>query len=96
MIRVKVRTILDFKKIFGQERFEVSLPDGGTVTDFLEKITETWGDQLTSQLFETNGTSLRPHIMLMVNGRSIRFLDNLDTVLRNEDEVLILPPVGGG
>jgi molybdopterin synthase sulfur carrier subunit len=96
LIRVKVRTILEFTKIFGQRQFEVSLSAGSTVEDFLEELTHTWGDELATRLFEPDRSKLLPHIGLMVNGRSIRLLQNMETVLQDEDEILILPPVGGG
>jgi molybdopterin synthase sulfur carrier subunit len=87
---------LEFTKIFGQRQFEVSLADGSTVGNFLEELTNTWGDELTSRLFEPNDSKLLPHIGLMVNGRSISMLQNMETVLHDKDEILILPPVGGG
>jgi molybdopterin synthase sulfur carrier subunit len=96
MIRVKVRTILEFTKIFGQGRFEVSLAEGGNVGNLLEELTNTWGDELSTRLFEPGRSKLLPHIGLMVNGRSISLLQNMETVLHDEDEILILPPVGGG
>ena len=96
MIRVKVRTILEFTKIFGQRCFEVSLDEGSTVGDFLTELADTWGDGLANRLFEPDRSKLLPHIGLMVNGRSIRLLQNMETVLHDEDEILILPPVGGG
>jgi len=96
LIRVKVRTILDFTKIFGQRQFEVSLAGGSTVGNFLAELTNTWGDELASRLLEPDGSKLLAHIGLMVNGRSISLLQNMETVLHDEDEILILPPVGGG
>ena len=96
MIRVKVRTILEFTRIFGQRQFEVSLADGSTVGNFLEELTNTWGDELATRLFEPDRSKLLPHIGLMVNGRSISLLQNMETVLQDRDEILILPPVGGG
>ena len=96
MIRVKVRTILEFTRIFGQRQFEVSLAAGSTVGNFLEELTRTWGEELATRLFEPDGSKLLPHIGLMVNGRSISLLQSMETVLQDEDEILILPPVGGG
>lgn len=96
MIRVKVRTILEFKKIFGQGQFEISLADGSTVANFLEQITNTWGDELASRLLEPDRSKLLPYIMFTVNGRSIGLLKNMETVLQDGDEITILPPVGGG
>jgi molybdopterin synthase sulfur carrier subunit len=87
---------LEFVQIFGQRRFEVSLAEGSTVGDLLEELTNTWGDELATRLFEPDRSELLPHIGLMVNGRSISLLQNMETVLHDGDEVLILPPVGGG
>jgi molybdopterin synthase sulfur carrier subunit len=87
---------LEFTKIFGQRQFEVSIADGSTIGNFLEELTSTWGDELAIRLFEPDGSKLLSHIGLMVNGRSISMLQNMETVLQNGDEVLILPPVGGG
>jgi molybdopterin synthase sulfur carrier subunit len=96
LIQVKVRTILELKKIFGQGQFEESLADGSTVGDFLLQITKNWSDEKASRLFEPGTSKLLPHIQLMVNGRSIRILDNFETELEDGDELTILPPVGGG
>jgi molybdopterin synthase sulfur carrier subunit len=87
---------LEFTQIFGQGRFEVSLPEGSTVGKLLEELTNTWGDELATRLFEPDRSKLLPHIGLMVNGRSISLLKNMETVLHDGDQVLILPPVGGG
>jgi MoaD family protein len=96
LIRVKIRTSLDFKKIFGQGRFEVTVTEGITLRGFLNQLVNEWGDELASRLFEPDGKTVLPRIMLMVNGQNINFLNKLDTVLQDADEVLILPPVAGG
>jgi molybdopterin converting factor small subunit len=62
----------------------------------LDLLTTKWGDELALQLFEPGGRVPRSSVMLMVNGRSVQFLNQLDTVLKDGDEVTILPPVGGG
>ena len=96
MIRVKVYTILALKKILGQREFEVSLPPGSNVKDLLSWMVNKWGDQLSPHLFKRGSDSLLPHIRFMVNGRSIEFLDGIETVLQDGDEFLMLPLVTGG
>ena len=93
---IKVRTSLEFKKIFGQGRFEVPIRRPMTFGNFLDQLVDTWGDDLAAHLFEPGSRKLLPRIMLMVNGQNINFLNKLDTVLKDQDEVLILPPVAGG
>ena len=96
LITLKVRTILDFKKILGKREVEISIPEKSTLQELLLKMVGTWGDELRSRLFEPNSTSPLPHIRLMVNGQDIAFLNGMETVLEEGDEILILPPVGGG
>jgi molybdopterin synthase sulfur carrier subunit len=96
MITVKVRTILTLKTIMGTGETELSLPEETTLGQLITNLVNRWGDELASHLYEPNSKSLRPYIRLMVNGRDIAFLERMDTVLRNGDEVLILPPVSGG
>jgi sulfur-carrier protein len=96
MITVKVWTILALKAILGSGEIEVPFPEGSTLGQLIATLVDRWGDELASYLYEPNSKSLRPYIRLMVNGRDIAFLEKMETVLRNGDDVLILPPVSGG
>jgi len=64
--------------------------------EVLDEMVEVYGKELESKLFSPNDRSLFQHIRLMVNGRDIAFLNGLKTILREGDEILILPPVAGG
>lgn len=96
MLSVKVRTILTLKTVMGSGEIEFSFPEGSTLGQLIETLVNRYGDDLASQLYVPNSRNLRSYIRLMVNGRDIAFLNGMETVLRNGDEVLILPPVSGG
>ena len=96
MITLKIRTILDLKRILGKREVQISVPKESTLQGLLVAIVDTWGDELRSRLFEPNTTTPLSHIRLMVNGQDIAFLNGMETVLQDGDEILILPPVGGG
>ncbi len=96
MIIVKVRTILTLKTIMGSGEIELSFPEGGSLGQLITTVVNKYGNDLASYLYEPNSKNLRSYIRLMVNGRDIAFLEGIETVLRNGDEVLILPPVSGG
>ncbi|KPK30837.1 MAG: hypothetical protein AMK69_02225 [Nitrospira bacterium SG8_3] len=96
LITLKIRTILDLKQILGKREVDISVPEKSTLEALLVTMLETWGDELASYLFEPNTTTPLPHIRLMVNGQDIAFLNGMETVLQDGDEILILPPVGGG
>ena len=96
MIKIKVHTILGLKEAIGEREVEVSVPEGSTLQGLLIQMVKSWGKKLSSRLFEPGTGSLLPHIRLMVNGRDVAFLNNMETVLQEGDEVLIFPPVSGG
>jgi molybdopterin synthase sulfur carrier subunit len=96
LITLKVRTILDLKRILGKREVEILVPENCTLQELLVTMVDTWGEKLRSQLFEPNTTTPLSHIRLMVNGQDIAFLNRMETVLKEGDEILILPPVGGG
>ena len=50
---------------------------------------------LSEQIFGMDGET-RPYVAVMVNGRDIRHLDGLDTLVSNDSELDIFPPVAGG
>ena len=96
MINVKLRTILSFKKIIGKGEVDIPFEEGTTLEKALDIMVETYGGELETNLFDPDGRTLLQHIRLMVNGRDIAFLNGLETVLQEGDEILILPPVAGG
>jgi len=96
MIRIKIHTILELKNIIGQREVEIPMPEESTVESLLSRMVKTWGEKLSSYLFHKASTSPIPHIRIMVNGRDIGFLNGMETVLQDGDEVMILPLVAGG
>lgn len=95
MIRIEIRTILTLKRIIGQGSVELILPEGSTLRNLLTSMVKAWGSELESYLFDADG-NLYQHIRLLINGQDIAFLNKMDTVLQDEDKILILPPVVGG
>jgi molybdopterin converting factor small subunit len=96
VIRVKIHTTPVLKRIIGQREIEVSLPQGSTLETLLSWMVDTWGDKIASYLFHPAGASRHPHVRLMINGQDIGFLDGMDTVLQDGDEVIMIALVGGG
>ena len=75
---------------------EITVPKDSTLEECLNAMVDTWGDKLASELFNESGSCLRPYLRLMVNGKDIAFLNGMETILQEGDELLILLPVGGG
>jgi sulfur-carrier protein len=63
------------------------------VRDALASIGASHPD-FTGKLFE--GAALKRFINVFVNDEDIRYLDNLDTAVKDGDEISIIPAVAGG
>ncbi|MBP1731718.1 MAG: thiamine protein [Deltaproteobacteria bacterium] len=96
MMKVKIHTILTLKKVLGQRDLEASFQEGSTVQDVLSWMVQQWGDALSPHLFSPGSDQLLPHIRLLVNGQDIQFLNGASTILRDGDELTILPMLTGG
>ena len=67
--------------------------DGATVGEALDSLYERYAE-LRSRIAEDGG--LRRFVNVYVDGEDIRFLDGLDTAVKDGDEITILPAVAGG
>ncbi|GAB5548543.1 MAG: ubiquitin-like small modifier protein 1 [Sandaracinaceae bacterium] len=71
---------------------EVSI-EGGTVAQVIDNL-EASHPGLKERLLDDKG--VRRHVNIFANDEDIRFLDNLDTTLKDGDSVQIVPAIAGG
>jgi molybdopterin synthase sulfur carrier subunit len=96
VVQVTLRSILKIKEALGGSDLTLDLPESTSVSGLLDHVKARWGEDVSPHLFDSpRGTPL-PWVRIMVNGQTIQFLDGLATVLKEGDEVLLLPLVGGG
>jgi sulfur-carrier protein len=93
---VVLRSILAIKEALGGSDLTVDVPDGTTISQFLDYILGRWGEVLSRHLFDPENGLPLPYVRIMINGQTIQFLDGMGTVLKDGDDVLLLPLVGGG
>ena len=89
---IEVRLYATLRAITGQRSVAVS-ESCGSVRELVADLVARWPD-LGERLYE--GDALRPYVAVMVDGRDVRHLDGLDTVLDEDSELDIFPPVAGG
>jgi molybdopterin synthase sulfur carrier subunit len=68
--------------------------DGGSVSAVIENL-EKNHPGLKERICEADG-SVRRFVNLYVNGDDIRFLENLDSKVKDGDEISIVPAIAGG
>jgi molybdopterin synthase sulfur carrier subunit len=89
-VRVRIPTPLR-KFTGGQEAVEV---DGATIQAVIDSL-EAAHPGLKERICEDGG-AVRRFVNVYVNGDDIRFLDNLDSAVKDGDEVSIVPAIAGG
>jgi MoaD family protein len=67
---------------------------GGTVGEALESLYSQHGE--LRERIADDGGGLRRFVNVYIGGEDIRFLDGLDTPVKDGDELTILPAVAGG
>lgn len=90
---MKVKVFGTLRSVIGEKELEVSLDQKDTVGAVLDHLTVTY-----PALKEKLGKGEMPAtgVNVLVNGRSIQFLDDLDTALEEDDRLALFPPLGGG
>ncbi|RMF25398.1 MAG: MoaD/ThiS family protein [Deltaproteobacteria bacterium] len=89
---VQVRIPTPLRKFTGgQESVEV---EGDSVAAVLEDL-ERKHPGIRARICEDNG-SVRRFVNLYLNGDDIRFLENLDSAVKDGDEISIVPAIAGG
>jgi len=74
-----------------QSEFPVS---GSTVSELLENVLARYPN-LKKHLFDSKG-DLHRHFNVFVNGTHIRELNGMDTVLKEDDKVILMASAAGG
>jgi adenylyltransferase/sulfurtransferase len=69
--------------------------EASTLSDAFTKISETMGDDFKRRVLNNDGTP-RSLINIYINGKNAKFSSGLDTELKENDEIYILPAVAGG
>lgn len=92
MASVSVELAGALARIAGEKRITV---EAGLLGQVLDALASGHGEEFRDLLFDGAGRPRR-FINIYVNGRDYRFLDKLDTVLREGDVVALLPAVSGG
>lgn len=70
--------------------------EGNTVADIASQFLKEYGDKLDRELLNKNGQKFNEHILILLNGRNIKYLKNYKTGLKDGDELYLSYPLAGG
>jgi len=93
---LKVKFYATFRELVGKKEIEVH--GVKTVRELIDYLAKHYSPEIKKELLESPRISEKKPIdgMILVNGHNILHLNGLDTEIKDDDEVHIFPPAGGG
>ncbi len=95
MIEIKINFLSLLADITRIKELNLSVQENSTIKEILEKLISKFGIKFEATILESPD-SLSKYIILGLNGKDIRTLNNLNTIVNNQDEILLLPAIAGG
>ncbi|MGY5857773.1 MAG: ubiquitin-like small modifier protein 1 [Candidatus Thorarchaeota archaeon] len=94
MMKVSVKFYAHLGDLVGKKsKMEIELQEDATVSHLLDIL--LIDSKIKEHMLDEKG-EVKSDITIMQNGREIKFLDGLDTILNPDDEIQIFPVVAGG
>ena len=92
MGKVEVTLYGALAKIAGEK---IAVVEGSTVKEIVNSLSARYGERVGKGICDEEGR-LRRFVNIYVNGKDIRFLNQLEAELEEGDKISIVPAVGGG
>ncbi len=90
---MQVKVFANLRDICGGVSIEVN-PDGNRVIDVLDKMVEMYPG-IDEEIFTTD-KKLKPFVHVYINGKNIIHSEDLQTTVKETDQMALFPPVAGG
>ena len=83
--------VMDAQSVIDFER------DVLTVDDLLHELSDRYGEDFKTMVFDSETNTLSRFVRILINGRHYSHLpEKLNTRLQDGDEVFLFPPIAGG
>jgi molybdopterin synthase sulfur carrier subunit len=95
---MRIRAYATLRDLLGASRFDMSLDASAgvptTVGQVLHRLAEAH-PALAGKLWAADG-HLTGYVTVLLNGRSVEYLQGMSTPIADDDTLSLFPPVGGG
>ena len=95
-MQIEVRTALYITKILGGRSVTVDIPQSSTLHDLLREMVSIYGQAFSDAVCTEDGYDAHK-VAVLLNGTSVAAISSgVDTPLKPDDDVLIMPIISGG
>lgn len=91
---MRIRTYATLRDLLGVSAIDLALPGPVDVRYVLDQLVEAY-PALAGKLWDAAG-NWSGFVTVLLNGRSVEYLQGLETAVRDDDNISLFPPVGGG
>lgn len=95
LFNIKISFLSLLVDIIGREEISISIDERSTIRDVLKQLVKTFGKDFENTILKSPD-EISKYIILSLNGKDIRSIDNLNTILHVGDEIILLPAIAGG
>ena len=95
MIDIKINFLSLLADITKIKELNLSVQENATIKEILERLISKFGKDFERKILDSP-KALNKYIILGLNGKDIRTLEDLDTIVNHHDEILLLPAIAGG
>lgn len=95
MVKITISFLSLLVDITKKEKIVLSIEENSTIKDALNILFMKFGKDLKETILISSNI-LNKYIILGLNDKDIRSLGNLNTILKEGDEISFLPAIAGG
>ena len=97
-MQVTVRFFTVLREITGKkdQTLQFEQNESITILKVLNFLASNYGKKFSDYVFDTKTGTVKGFLQFFINGQSSTALKGIDTELKDEDMLAIVPPVGGG
>ncbi len=93
MVKVKLNLLNIFQLRVNKKSIDY---EGKTVKDIISQFLRENRDKLDTELLDKNKKKFDSHVLILLNGRNIKYLKNYKTSLKDGDQIYISYALAGG
>jgi len=91
---MRIRTYATLRDLLGVSTIDLALPGPADIRYVLDRLVEDY-PALAGKLWDAAG-NWSGFVTVLRNGRSVEYLQGLETPVQDDDNISLFPPVGGG